>query len=152
MTGGRDGAIDGARTRDIQDHNLALYQLSYDRRTGRFWGSTGRGSTVRGVDGCGKRTTLAFPPKRRQIGAMPTTLSIKNAPDAIVSRLRERASRNHRSLQGELLAIIEEATQEPLTGEDLHAIWRRARAADLTRDGLNSTELVRAMRDARYGD
>ena len=25
------GAIDGARTRDIQDHNLALYQLSYDR-------------------------------------------------------------------------------------------------------------------------
>jgi hypothetical protein len=24
--------IDGARTRDIQDHNLALYQLSYDRR------------------------------------------------------------------------------------------------------------------------
>ena len=31
--GKRDGAIDGARTRDIQDHNLALYQLSYDRRT-----------------------------------------------------------------------------------------------------------------------
>ncbi len=28
-----NGAIDGARTRDIQDHNLALYQLSYDRRT-----------------------------------------------------------------------------------------------------------------------
>ena len=26
-------AIDGARTRDIQDHNLALCQLSYDRRT-----------------------------------------------------------------------------------------------------------------------
>lgn len=26
------GADDGARTRDIQDHNLALYQLSYDRR------------------------------------------------------------------------------------------------------------------------
>jgi hypothetical protein len=27
--------IDGARTRDIQDHNLALYQLSYDHR---LWG------------------------------------------------------------------------------------------------------------------
>jgi hypothetical protein len=25
-------AIDGARTRDIQDHNPVLYQLSYDRR------------------------------------------------------------------------------------------------------------------------
>lgn len=34
----RDGAIDGARTRDIQDHNLALYQLSYDRRTARWIG------------------------------------------------------------------------------------------------------------------
>ena len=26
------GAIDGTRTRDIRDHNAALYQLSYDRR------------------------------------------------------------------------------------------------------------------------
>jgi hypothetical protein len=25
-------AIDGTRTRDIQDHNPVLYQLSYDRR------------------------------------------------------------------------------------------------------------------------
>ena len=24
--------IDGARTRDVQDHNLALYQLSYDHQ------------------------------------------------------------------------------------------------------------------------
>ena len=30
--------IDGARTRDIQDHNLALYQLSYDhRKTPKFY-------------------------------------------------------------------------------------------------------------------
>ena len=29
-------AIDGARTRDIQDHNLALYLLSYDRHTRRL--------------------------------------------------------------------------------------------------------------------
>ena len=26
-------AIDGTRTRDIRDHNAALYQLSYDRRS-----------------------------------------------------------------------------------------------------------------------
>ena len=32
MTKKNYGADDGARTRDIQDHNLALYQLSYDRR------------------------------------------------------------------------------------------------------------------------
>ncbi len=28
--------INGVRTRDIQDHNLALYQLSYDHRVSRF--------------------------------------------------------------------------------------------------------------------
>ena len=29
-SGGKDGVIDGARTRDNQNHNLGLYQLSYD--------------------------------------------------------------------------------------------------------------------------
>ena len=36
---------------------------------------------------------------------MPLNLSVKNAPDEIVKRLKERASRHHRSLQGELMAI-----------------------------------------------
>lgn len=35
------GANDGARTRDIQDHNLALYQLSYDRRGSKCLPETG---------------------------------------------------------------------------------------------------------------
>ncbi|HEX5327574.1 MAG TPA: Arc family DNA-binding protein [Acetobacteraceae bacterium] len=43
--------------------------------------------------------------------AMPVNLSVKNAPDDVVQRLRERAQRNHRSLQGELMAIIEEAVR-----------------------------------------
>ena len=37
---------------------------------------------------------------------MPVNLSIKNVPDDLVQRLRERATRNHRSLQGELMAVI----------------------------------------------
>jgi antitoxin FitA len=40
---------------------------------------------------------------------MAVNLSIKNAPDHVVERLRCRAERNHRSLQGELMAIIEAA-------------------------------------------
>ncbi len=36
-------------------------------------------------------------------------LSIKNVPEDIVEPLRIRARRNHRSLQGELLAILEQA-------------------------------------------
>ena len=44
---------------------------------------------------------------------MPVNLSIKNVPDALAARLRERAARNHRSLQGELMAILEGAAAEP---------------------------------------
>jgi plasmid stability protein len=39
-------------------------------------------------------------------------LSIKNAPEDLVQRLRDRAQRHHRSLQGELMAIIETAVRE----------------------------------------
>ena len=35
-TGAKYGEEDGARTRDIQDHNLALYQLSYILRRDRL--------------------------------------------------------------------------------------------------------------------
>ena len=36
-------------------------------------------------------------------------ISIKDVPDAWAECLRQRAARNHRSLQGELMAIIERA-------------------------------------------
>ncbi|MEP6824902.1 MAG: Arc family DNA-binding protein [Ramlibacter sp.] len=39
-------------------------------------------------------------------------LSIKDVPEAWAEALRQRAARNHRSLQGELMAIIEQAAQE----------------------------------------
>ena len=47
---------------------------------------------------------------------MPVNLSIKNAPDDVVQQLRERAARNHRSLQGELMAIIEDPNSKLAIG------------------------------------
>ena len=44
---------------------------------------------------------------------MPVTLSIKNVPDKVARRLRERAERNRRSLQGELLSLVERAVEGP---------------------------------------
>jgi len=38
-----------------------------------------------------------------------SNLSIKDVPEAWAESLRQRATRNHRSLQGELMAIIERA-------------------------------------------
>jgi antitoxin FitA len=43
---------------------------------------------------------------------MPVNLSIENAPDYVVERLRQRAKLHRRSLQGELLAIIETAVRD----------------------------------------
>ena len=48
-------------------------------------------------------------------------LSIKDVPEALAESLRQRAARNHRSLQGELMSIIERAasdTYESTTATD----------------------------------
>ena len=52
---------------------------------------------------------------------MPVSLSITNVPDEMVRRLKERAARHHRSLQGELMAILEEAmgASRPLTPDEV---------------------------------
>ena len=39
-------------------------------------------------------------------------ISVKDVPEAWAQALRQRATRNHRSLQGELMAIIEQAANE----------------------------------------
>ncbi len=44
---------------------------------------------------------------------MGVSLSIKDVPEALAARLRERAQRNHRSLQRELMALVEQAAAEP---------------------------------------
>ncbi|MEO6624359.1 MAG: hypothetical protein ABIN37_05965 [Burkholderiaceae bacterium] len=41
-----------------------------------------------------------------------SNISIKDVPEQWAETLRQRAVRNHRSLQGELMAIIERAVQE----------------------------------------
>ena len=80
---------------------------------------------------------------------MPVTLSIKNAPDEVVARLKARAARHHRSLQGELMAIMEAAAAEP-PAPDLAALRARSRALGFEGPG-DSTALIRAARDARHG-
>ena len=46
---------------------------------------------------------------------MPVNFSIKNVPDALAGRLRQRAARNHRSLQGELMAILEQSVTDEVS-------------------------------------
>ena len=78
---------------------------------------------------------------------MPVNLSIKNAPNEVVERLRRRAERNHRSLQGEMLAILEDAVrpERSLSPGELLAEVRRlglggaAEAADIVRSNRDQS-------------
>lgn len=82
---------------------------------------------------------------------MSVNLSIKDVPDDLAARLRRRAQRNHRSLQGELRAIIEAAEPAREQGFDAAAFLAEMRALG-PESPSESTEMVRRMRDTRYGD
>jgi plasmid stability protein len=83
-------------------------------------------------------------------------LSIKNVPETLAKTLRARAERNHRSLQGELMAILEQAV-------DAHTAARPARRLSIEEVAAQARKLfpkgtsgsaafIRAMRDGRYGE
>jgi antitoxin FitA len=72
-------------------------------------------------------------------------LSIKGVPDAQVRRLRERAKANHRSLQGELRALIDEATGGARRSSAIDEVAAKAGMLGLTR----RDEAVRLIREDR---
>ena len=73
-------------------------------------------------------------------------LSIKNVPEDVVVQLRERAKQNHRSLQGELLSILEQTVAPKKLSVD--EVYERAKARGL-KTGDDSTRWIREDRDAR---
>ncbi len=75
---------------------------------------------------------------------MTVSLSIKNVPDDMVVRLRDRAKRNHRSMQGELITILEEAVGPQLT---LREVSDRVKALGLKTEG-DSVQMIREDRDS----
>jgi plasmid stability protein len=107
---------------------------------------------------------------------MPVTLTIKQVPDRTAEKLRGRAAANHRSLQGELMAILEEAVsrvapqaQEPSSSYraksaskaaakkvpahgrrmTLAELWERSRRLGPPSKS-ESVQIVRALRDERH--
>ncbi|MEX2165014.1 MAG: hypothetical protein WD823_12335 [Sulfuricaulis sp.] len=78
---------------------------------------------------------------------MSVNLSIKNVPTQLAKRLRLRAARHRRSLQGELMVILEESltASERLTADE---VLRKTRKLGL-RTRSESAAMIRADRDAR---
>lgn len=112
---------------------------------------------------------------------MPVTLTIKQVPDRVAQKLRTQAAASHRSLQGELMAILEEATLQSATAarepEAAPYVVKRKRSAKTAAPGRvpahgkrltlselwersrrlgprsksESTAIIRALRDERHG-
>lgn len=78
---------------------------------------------------------------------MPVNLSIKNVPDDLAERLRKQAAGNHRSLQGELMVILEQSVAEKaaLTPQEvLNEVLNLALSSE-----AQATEMIREDRDKR---
>jgi plasmid stability protein len=93
-------------------------------------------------------------------------ISIRDVPESIAEHLRQRAARHHRSLQGELMAILESAVAADLqataiappqprpaatprrTLGELADDLRRRLGVDVA-SAPSSTAIVRKMRDTR---
>ena len=88
---------------------------------------------------------------------MTVSLSVKNVPAELAERLRARAERNRRSLQRELLAILETAADErggahavlpPKDKISIEELAARARKL-FPRGTESSVAYIREMRDSR---
>ncbi len=76
---------------------------------------------------------------------MPS-LTIRNIPDEMLALLRERAQRHHRSLQGELMFILEEAASPHKLS--LEQVEKRVKELGIS-TGDDSTRWIRELRDSR---
>jgi plasmid stability protein len=80
---------------------------------------------------------------------MPASLSIKEVPDDLLEALRARARRNHRSIQGELMDILESAVRpRPFRAA---ALWRQVQTLGFS-TAADAAAIVREARDERAGD
>lgn len=91
---------------------------------------------------------------------MAVNLSVKSVPDTLAAELRSRAARNHRSLQRELMAILEQAVSGPAAqATDAGATPQRLtieefalRTKALFPNGTpSSVQMIREQRDSRFG-
>jgi plasmid stability protein len=74
-------------------------------------------------------------------------LSIKNVPDKVLEKLRERAARQHRSIQGELMALLTAAVEPPAAEPESAAERERPRAR---RTGTRRIEEIAAEHRSRW--
>jgi plasmid stability protein len=87
---------------------------------------------------------------------MPVNLSIKNVPDDVARGLHNRAARNNRTLQQELLAILREAAegQDDVSLDTLLAIAQKQKPSldERTSKVLADQDATKDMAAKKFAD
>jgi len=78
------------------------------------------------------------------------TLYVRDVPEKLYKRLRARARRNGRSLNAEVLELIDEAVLRELTSDEFtDRLAELAAEIDLPPDAPRPEEIIREERDRR---
>jgi plasmid stability protein len=78
------------------------------------------------------------------------TLYVRDVPDKLYKRLRARARRNGRSLNAEVLELIDEAVLRELTSDEItDRLAELAAEIDLPPDAPRPEDVIRQERDRR---
>jgi plasmid stability protein len=84
--------------------------------------------------------------KRPSVAAL--SLTVRNIPRPVFEQLRERAARHRRSMQGEILAILEAAAGDRSVRRTALETLQRVRSLGLATPA-ESVEMIRLDRDGR---
>jgi antitoxin FitA len=76
------------------------------------------------------------------------SLTIRDIPRPVLERLRARAEHNRRSMQGEIVAILEAAAAAPAMRRTVSETLRHLRSIGV-RTPAEATRMIRADRDGR---
>ena len=76
------------------------------------------------------------------------SLTIRNIPRDVLARLKARATANRRSMQSEVLQILEAAAREPASRLGAADVLERVRSLNLTTPA-ESADMIRADRNGR---
>ncbi len=75
-------------------------------------------------------------------------LSIKNVPEAVAEQLRQRAKQHHRSLQGELMVILEDAARTRAGTKTIDEVYEELKQLGPVPTSPDSLTILRQLRDA----
>ena len=80
---------------------------------------------------------------------MATSITLKNIPDNIYASLREAANAHHRSLNGEIIACLEQTLLPQKNNAREHLAKARELRQNLAPYSFNADDIAAAIKDGR---